>query len=96
MHEYYHKHMHGTSEAFTSSIKESLDAMRSDSKTLFFAQAMNIIGDTDDFESIIMEDTIWSQGRILISIDKILTEGTIWCIYEYVRGQFRDQYELAL
>ena len=70
MHEYYHKRMHGTSEAFTSSIKESLDAMRSDSKTLFFAQAMNIIGDTDDFESIIMEDTIWSQGRILMSIDK--------------------------
>ena len=25
------------------------------------AQAMNIIGDTDSFESIVMEDTIWSQ-----------------------------------
>ena len=61
MHEYYYKHMQGDPEAFTSSIEESLDAMTGETKTLFFAQAMNIIGDADDFESIIMEDTIWSQ-----------------------------------
>ena len=60
MHEYYYENMHGNPEAFTSSIKESLDAMSGHPKTLFFAQATNIIGDMDSFESIIMEDTIWS------------------------------------
>ena len=62
MHKFYYGFMHNDPTSFIPKLGDALTYIQTHEKTLLYAPEINILGKTKDFEILIMQETINTQG----------------------------------
>ena len=64
MHEFYYGYMHDDPTSFIPKLGDALAYIQANEKALLYAPEINILGQTKDFEMVIMQETINTQGPL--------------------------------
>ena len=66
MHEFYYGYMHDDPTSFIPQLGDALAYIQANEKTLLYAPEINILGKSKDFETLIIQETINTQGPLRV------------------------------
>ena len=64
MHKFYYGNMHNDPSSFIPKLEDALAYIQNNEKTLLYAPEINILDKSKEFEMLIMEETIYTQGLL--------------------------------